>query len=149
LILALGLTACSTLSGGSQRVDGVHLFGLPITLNLDGKPGADGFAVRVFVTKNGSAKGATVDGGVLEVLMFDGVVGADEVAAKEPNQVWKFTPRQLSPLREQASLGNSYRFTLRWDKLPTHGHVSVVARYVPEKGGPVYSSPSTIPATIK
>jgi hypothetical protein len=135
--------------GGREHVDEVHLFGLPITLNLDGKPGADGFAVRVFVTKNGGAKGATVENGNLEVLMFDGVIGSDEIAAKEPNQVWKFTPRQLSPLREQASLGNSYRFTLRWDQQPTRGHVTVVARYVPVKGGPVYSSPSTIAATIK
>src|SRR3954467_10285257 len=109
LIAALCLAACATTSGGGgERVDEVHVFGLPITLNLDGKPGADGFAVRVFVTKNGGAKGATVENGNLEVLMFDGVIGADEIAAKEPNQVWKFTPRQLSSLREQASLGSSY-----------------------------------------
>ena len=137
------------MSGGSQRVDGVHLFGLPITLNLDGKPGADGFAARVFVTKGGAAKGSKVETGSLEMMMFDGVIGADEVAAKEPDQVWKFTPHQLSPLREESSLGEGYRFTLRWDKTPTRGHVTVVARYVPVKGGPVYSSPSTIPATIK
>src|SRR5678815_522732 len=108
LIAALCIAACAT-GGRGEHVDEVHLFGLPITLNLDGKPGADGFAVRVFVTKNGGAKGATVENGNLEVLMFDGVVGSDEIAAKEPNQVWKFTPRQLSQLREQASLGNSYR----------------------------------------
>jgi hypothetical protein len=148
LIAAICLAACAT-GGRGERVDEVHLFGLPITLNLDGKPGADGFAVRVFVTKNGGAKGATVDAGNLEVLMFDGVIGSDEIAVREPNQVWKFTPRQLIPLREQASLGSSYRFMLRWDKQPTHGHVTVVARYVPVKGGPVYSSPSTIAATIK
>ena len=149
MLAALCLAGCATLSGQGERVDGVHVFGLPITLNLDGKPGADGFAVRVFTTKGGAAKGSTIDSGALEVMMVDGVIGGDEVAAREPTQVWKFTPRQLTPLREKTSLGDSYRFTLRWDKMPTRGHVTVVARYVSEKGGPVYSSPSTIPATIK
>src|SRR6476620_8783900 len=97
LLGALCLAACATMSGGKgDRVDEVHLFGLPITLNLDGKPGADGFAVRVFATKGGGAKGSTIESGAIEVLMFDGVIGPDEVAAREPNQVWKFTPRQLS-----------------------------------------------------
>jgi hypothetical protein len=151
LLAALSLAACATMSGGGggDRVDEVHLFGLPVTLNLDGKPGADGFAVRVFLTKGGGAKGSTIQSGNLEVLMFDGVVGSDEIAAKEPKQIWKFTPRQLAPLREQTSLGNGYRFALRWDQPPTHGYITVVARYVPPKGGPVYSSPSTITATMK
>src|ERR1044071_4390260 len=106
LLAALCLAACATIScGGGDRVDEVHLFGLPVTLNFDGKPGADGFAVRVFVTKGGGAKGATIQSGNLEVLMFDGVVGADEIATKEPGQIWKFTPHQLTALREQTSLG--------------------------------------------
>ena len=150
LLAALCLAACGTMSGGGgDRVDEVHLFGLPVTLNFDGKPGADGFAVRVFVTKGGGAKGATIQSGNLEVLMFDGVVGADEIATKEPKEIWKFTPRQLTPLREQTSLGVGYRFALRWNDLPTHGHITVLARYIPLKGEPVYSSPSTITATAK
>jgi len=150
LIAALCLAACATTSGGGgERVDEVHVFGLPMTLNLDGKPGADGFAVRVFVTKGGGAKGSTVQSGNLEVMMFDGVIGPEEVAAKEPNQVWKFTPRELTPLHEQTSLGDAYRFTLRWDKPPTRGHITVVARYVPTKGAPVHSAPSTIGARMK
>jgi hypothetical protein len=151
LIAALCLAACATMSGGGRgdRIDEVHLFGLPVTLNFDAKPGPDGFAVRVFVTKGGGAKGSTIESGNLEVMMFDGVIGADEIATKEPNQTWKFTARQLASLREQTSLGNGYRFALRWENPPTHGHITVVARYVPPKGEPVYSSPSTIMATIK
>ena len=150
LMAALCLAACGTMSGGrSERVDEVHLFGLPVTLNFDGKPGADGFAVRVFVTKGGGAKGSTIQSGALEVLMFDGVVGADAIATKEPKQIWKFTPKQLAPLREQTSLGDGYRFALRWSEAPTHGHITVLARYVPMNGEPVFSSPSTITATAK
>jgi hypothetical protein len=135
--------------GGGDRVDEVHLFGLPVTLNFDAKPGPDGFAVRIFVTKGGGAKGSTIQSGNLEVMMFDGVVGVDEIVTKEPNQTWKFTAGQLAPLREQTSLGNGYRFALRWENPPTRGHITVVARYVPPKGNPVYSSPSTITATMK
>lgn len=150
LIAALCLAACGTMSGGrGDNVDEVHLFGLPVTLNLDGIPGPDGFAVRVFVTKGGGAKGSTIENGNLEVLMFDGVIGPDEIAVKEPKQIWKFTARQLAPLREQTSLGNGYRFTLRWSQPPTRGHITVVARYVGAKRQPIYSSPSTIAATIK
>lgn len=150
LLAGLCITGCATMSGGrSERVDEVHLFGLPVTLNFDGKPGADGFAVRIFVTKGGGAKGSTIQSGNLEVLMFDGVVGADEIATKEPKQVWKFTPHQLTALREQTSLGAGYRFVLRWDEAPTHGHITVLARYISPKGEPVYSSPSTITATAK
>lgn len=150
LLAALCLGACGTMSGGGgDRVDEVHLFGLPVTLNFDGIPGADGFAVRIFVTKNGGAKGSTIQSGNLEVMMFDGVVGGDEIATKEPKQTWKFTPRQLTGLREQTSLGVGYRFALRWEEPPTHGHITVLARYISTKGEAVVSSPSTITATAK
>lgn len=150
LLLALCAGGCATLSPGSSGgVDEVHLFGLPVTLDMDSKPGRDGFAVRVFVTKGGGAKGVVINSGAIEVLMFDGVVGPGEFATKEPNQVWKFNPRELAPHREQTTLGNGYRFALRWKEPPTRGHITVAARFVPEKGEPIYSSPSTISAAIK
>src|SRR5258706_9945484 len=139
LLAALCFAGCATMSGGrGGAVDEVHLFGLPMTLNMDANPGADGFAVRVFVTKGGGAKGSTITSGTLEVLMFDGIAGPDDVAVKQPMQVWKFTPRELTPLREQTSLGNSYRFVLRWQEPPTYGYITVAARYVPPKGEPIY-----------
>ena len=150
LIAALCLAACATMSGGrGDGVDEVHLFGLPMTFNMDATPGPDGFAVRVFVTKGGGAKGTVINSGTLEVLMFDGVVDADKVAVDQPKQVWRFTPHQLLSLREQTSLGTGYRFALRWQEPPTRGYITIVARYVPPQGRPVYSSPSAITATIK
>jgi hypothetical protein len=116
---------------------------------MDSKPGPDGFAVRVFATKDGGAKGALIQSGALEVLMFDGVLTGNHVLAAEPKQVWKFTPRELGPLHEQTSLGHGYRFALRWEEPPAHGHITVVARYVPQKGEPIFSAPSTITASVK
>src|SRR4051812_7538083 len=70
-LLAL-LTGCAT-TGGRGDADELHMFGLPITLNFDNKPGADGFAVRVFATKGRGAKGTVIKNGAVEILMFDGV----------------------------------------------------------------------------
>jgi hypothetical protein len=148
LLATLLVAGCATLSSGGN-VDEVHLFGLPVTVNLDGVPGADGFAVRVYATKNGGSKGADLDSGVLEVLMFDGVVSGDELTTTQPAQSWNFGPKQLGHFKEKTSLGTGYRFALRWRKPPTRGHITVVARYVSPKGEYVYSSPSTISSASK
>ena len=140
------LAGCGTFSGGrGEGVDAVHVFGLPVTINMDTRPGPDGFALRVFITKNGGAKGAPINKGAIEVLMFDGVVSIDDIQSKQPKQLWKFTPEQLAAMREQTSLGNAYRFALRWNEPPQHGHITVLARYIPTRGHPIYSSPSSIP----
>jgi hypothetical protein len=150
LIVALWIAGCATTAGGrGERVDEVHLFGLPVAFNVDANPGADGFAVRVFVTKAGGAKGSPINSGVLEVIMFDGVLGAVDVASSQPAQTWRFTPRQLVSLREQTSLGTGYRFALRWQQQPTRGYITVVARYVPPQGEPVSSAPSAITVSSK
>jgi hypothetical protein len=150
LLIALLAGGCGTLSGPRvARINEVHLFGLPVTLNLDNRPGSDGFASRVYLVKAGRAKGVAIKNGNVEVLMFDGVVSVDEVFTKQPTQKWIFTPRELNSLREESSLGQGYRFILRWNEPPKRGHITVVARYVPEKGEPVYSSPSTITAATK
>jgi hypothetical protein len=149
LLAALLFAGCATLSGGGGAIDEVHLFGLPVTVNLDGIPGADGFAVRVYANKNGDAKGATINAGILEVLMFDGIVRTDDLMANQPTQSWKFGPKQLANFKDKTSLGMSYRFALRWQKAPTRGHITVVARYVSAKGELVYSAPSTISSASK
>ena len=150
VVAAMWLAGCGTLSGRrGEGVDALHVFGLPVTINMDTRPGPDGFAVRVFVTKSGGAKGTTINNGSIEVLMFDGVIGAGEIQTSQPTQLWKFTAKQLSAMRERTSLGNAYRFALRWDERPQHGHITVLARYLPEHGQPVYSSPSSITASAR
>jgi len=148
LLVALLTGGCATMSGGG-RISEVHLFGLPITLNLDNRPGADGFAARVYAVKADRAKGVSVENGKVEVLMFDGVISVDEVITKPPTQTWSYAPRELKALAEQSSLGQGYRFVLRWNEAPKKGHITIVARYVPEKGQAVYSAPSSITAAAK
>lgn len=151
LLLALGVAGCATMSAGGRgdAVEEVHLFGLPATLNLDNKPGADGFGVRVFITKAGSVKGAALQSGSLEILMFDGVVDSAEAASQTSQQIWKFTARELAQYRDQSSLGVGYQLTLRWNEAPKRRNITAVARYVPPKGSPIYSAPSAISSASK
>lgn len=148
LLAALVVAGCAT-TGGKGDVDELHLFGMPVTLNMDSKPGADGVAVRIFATKGGSAKGSAISSGAIEMLMFDGVMAGPEALTAPPKQVWKYTARDLKPFREEKSLGTAYQLALRWNEPPKRGHVTVIARYLPPKGEPVYSSPSTITAAVK
>lgn len=143
----VGLLAggCATTQvGRGDPVNEVALIAPPTTLNLDGQPGADGFAVRVYVIKAGNAKGAPISNGAVELLMFDGRVGSEQLLAAAPAQTWRFTPRELEKLEEQTALGTAYHFALRWAKQPARPAITVVARYVPPKGGPIYSPPSAI-----
>jgi hypothetical protein len=151
VLVSVCIAGCASMSssGGRGPVDEIHLFGLPITINMDGQPGADGFAARIYVTMGGSAKGARVKSGALEVWMFDGVVRTDDLLTQTPLQKWRFPARELNRLQEQTSLGQGYRFALRWKEAPKHNHITIIARFVPEKGQPVYSSPSTISAAAK
>ncbi len=146
---AAALLGCGTVPGGGDGVKQVHLFGLPVTLNLDGKPGMDGFAVRIFATKAGAAKGAVISGGAIEILMFDGVASHEVIARSDPTQRWKFDAKELAPFREKSALGDGYVLTLRWNQMPAKGHITVVARHVPAKGEPIYSAPSTITSVMK
>ncbi len=151
-LILLFIAGCASLSSGGGsggRVDEGDLFGLPGALNMDNKPGADGFAWRVLLTKTGSAKGSPVRDGAIEVLMFDGVVSVEKLVGESPAQTWHFTARELARYEEQSSLGRGYRFALQWREAPTHGHLTVLARYAPVKGEPVYSAPSTISAASR
>jgi hypothetical protein len=146
LLLAVAFAGCASLGGGNEHIDAVHLFGLPVTLNFDGAPGSDGFAIRIYATQNGEPKGSPIRNGEVEIWMFDGVVENDRILSIPPTQTWKFTPREISRFAEKTSLGSGYKFALRWTKPPTHGHITVVARHSTPKSFPIYSSASVITA---
>ena len=148
-LLLIFLCGCATFSGNGGPIDAVHLFGLPVTLNLDGAPGSDGLAIRIYDTQNGESKGSQIRSGEVEIWMFDGVIENDRLLETPPVQTWKFTPRELNQYAEKTSLGFGYRFTLRWKNAPTHGHITVVARHSAPKSSPTFSAPIVITAAAK
>src|SRR5436190_20962251 len=95
-LLALLLAGCATPDSNARNAASeVHLLRLPVTVNLDGLPGPDGFAIRLFVTQPNSTKGAPIKKGALEILMYDGVISTDNLLATPPAQTWKYTGRDL------------------------------------------------------
>ena len=69
--LLLLLASCATIPSSSD-ISQVHLFGLPVAVNMDQRPGPDGISVRVFASAPDKARGLPVRSGTLEILAFDG-----------------------------------------------------------------------------
>lgn len=143
--LLLLLASCATTPSSSQ-VSQVHLFGLPIAIDLDQRPGPDGISIRVFASKPEMARGLPIRSGTLEVLAFDGPVPPGKPLPAQPMATWSFNPDQLKPMASTSSLGTGYQLTLAWPgQPPTKTHVTVLARYsAPHLPKPVLSGSATI-----
>lgn len=151
-ILALGVAlaaGCATVGRVGGAPQEIHLYGVPVTLNLDDKPGPDGFAVRLYASRSDRARGLAVNSGAIEILAFDGIAN-DGFSERQPLKTWRFTTKELPAHEAQTSLGMGYRFVLRWEEnKPTRDHITVLARYVPDSGRPVFSAPSAISSRLK
>ncbi len=154
----LGLLLCGwLLSGcaGGGRLGGgdvseVHLFGVPVALNLDGAPGPDGIGVRIYASGPSMARGIEVRQGVLEVLMFDGTVDPAAVRTARPAKVWTLDAAALRPYAAETSLGIGYQLALRWDSSqPSNAVVTVAARYRTPGGRELWSAANTVSVALK
>lgn len=147
-IAVLGL-GCSTArdgrSGGRGEVGELHLFGVPVAIDLDSRPGPDGIGVRIYFTAAGRAQGIEMNRGRLEVLMFEGALTDEALASATPRKVWSYSPTQLAPAIGTSALGTGYQLALNWGAdRPRNGAVTVIARYLPPKGSPMVSASSSI-----
>jgi hypothetical protein len=113
---------------------------MPSGLNLDARPGPDGFSIRIYAISPDYPKAVAFNQGSLEVLMYDG-----EGSVAKPLRTWKFTPEELRAYASVSPFGVSYEMVLAWEKaVPTGKNISIQARYVPETGNPVVSAPASI-----
>ena len=148
-LLLLG-AGCATGPGSSRSIDSLHLFSVPVALDLDGAPGADGFGATIYASAAATAKGLPITSGKIEMLMFDGAMTAEAGTNAAPKKVWSFTSAELRNHLVKTALGVGYRFTLNWgDTPPLQNRITVVARFLPSPGRPVQSSPTTIAVTSK
>lgn len=154
LVLAVGVAGCVSRSaggsggrgGGGAEVVELHLLGVPVALKPNRTGAAEGFAVRVFASGRHSAKGMAIRQGTLEILMFDGALGAVNPRAMKPARVWTFSAARLEAHASESALGVGYQFVLNWaGAAPAQNRVTILARYAPPQGAPVFSAPSTIP----
>ena len=154
-LLALVWAGCATGNGGSpggrkEAIEALHLFGLPVAVNMDAVPGPDGVAVRVYASSRKSAAGLPISSGRLEILMFDGVLKEKAVSEPPPLRTWSYPADQLKKQRTKTSLGTGYIFALQWGETrPVHSHISIIVRYVSRNGAIIQSAPSTISLGVK
>jgi len=124
-----------------EAIARLALLAFPSPVNLDERPGVDGFRTKVYATGLDYPKGILITGGCLEVLLFDGVVPSPVPADGVPRERWSYTPDQLRRHAFHSMTGIGYDLALRWDeKRPVRSVVTIIARYHPEDGAPVESS---------
>lgn len=113
---------------------------MPTALNLDGQPGADTAAVKVFATLAGIPKAAPIRSGILEILAYEGTF--DPAHPTAPFHRWRFESADLQRFEFQTLLGTGYNMTLSWSpKVLAGTRLTLIARYLPPDGNPVVSAP--------
>jgi len=153
LTLTLLLAGCATSRDPKQPtakepfpIDALVLLSAPAAVDVDGNPGPDGIAVRIFGTSQAKTRALAFETGALEVLMFDGIINEQTPASAKPLHAWTNTIAELKPLAVKTALGVSYPLTLLWGKdRPTQDVITIAARYIAPNGRAIYSAPSTIP----
>lgn len=133
-------------SGGVSEVEELHLLGVPVALKTSRTGPAEGFAVRVFASSRRTAKGMTIRQGTLDILMFDGALAGADPRTMQPVRVWTYPAARLGAHASESALGVGYQFVLSWEgAAPAKNRVTILARYTPPQGPPVFSAPSAIP----
>jgi hypothetical protein len=152
LLAAMALLMCGCATGGGRSVplDQLHLLSVPIAVNFDNAPGADGFAIKVYASRQDVPKPVAISNGSVEILMFDGVVRAGELNKVQPLRTWSFDTAALRARQYRTSIGVGYQFAISWgDAKPTAGHITVLARYRAADGRSLTSLPSSIVTNIQ
>ena len=151
LLLLATLTACATRTDSPRppaatAISELNLLGLPMAVNLDAQPGADGVVVKLFATSRASPRAVPIRSGILEISAYP--ESPDPAGLPPPFHRWTFTPVDLAPHAFNTALGTGYNLILDWRprSFPAD-RVSVIARYQPDQGPPVTSAPSSITAS--
>ena len=136
-------------SSGGGTIEEINLLAVPVALNLDDKPGLDGFAIKVYAGSRKLPKPIAIQSGKIEVLMYDGIPGVTEGASLEPRRVWTYTAAELKPFEIRTSIGTGYQLAPLWgDAAPTRNKITVVVRYISPEGRSITSAPSVISVTL-
>ncbi len=148
-ICVLFLSACSTPPKSSDEPEPgaivkLNLIAVPVGLNLDNRPGPDGFSVKVYANDTLHAKGIPIRDGLLEILAFDGSFFG-RTNMPPTLRTWKFPATDLAPYRFKSTIGIGYEFTLLWGtNKPSRTLMSVAARYIAANGRVVTARASSV-----
>jgi len=128
------------------RIQELNLLAVPVAVNLDDRPGPDGFVIKIYAGSPKRPKPVPLEDGQIEVAMFDGIPGIGD-AVSQPRRIWTYTAQELRPYQIETSIGIGYQLAVLWgDAKPTHDKITVVVRYTPARGQSLASAPSIIAA---
>ena len=150
-LCAFAFLGCANRKTGSPAaettIDKLNLLAAPMALNLDGLPGSDSIAVKIYAGNGRNPKPVPITDGTLDLLAFEGLFTAS-TNAPQPFKTWTFTAAELRRLQFKASIGIGYEITASFIGLkPKSDRLTVLARYRPDPARAIYSSPSTISLT--
>jgi hypothetical protein len=140
--------AASTLA--PSAISELNLLAIPVALDLDGVPGADGFVLKVYAGNRRRPKPIPIESGTLEIFMFEGILPSSGKEASKPRRTWTYTAEELKNSVVTTSIGIGYQIAPVWDTAkPAGDKITVVARYTPQGGAPILSAPSVISLTAQ
>lgn len=129
----------SILSRGGVSIDSLNVLTFPVAVNLDERPGSDGFAIKLYAGNIRAAKTRPIESGALEVILYNGTLIRPDT---KPLKTWTFTADQLKTYQVNATIGTGYQLALRWENdRPTQPRFSVVTRLVRAGKPDVFSTP--------
>lgn len=118
---------------------------MPVALNLDALPGADGIVLKLYADHPDHAKPVAIKEGQLDLLLYDGLLDQTTPTNQAPLHVWSFTAKQLAKHASNTTIGTGYDFALPWgDNVPQQNYVTVVGRFTPRSGPVILSAPTVI-----
>ena len=145
--LALSLCACKSPGPSNSAQGGIvrlHVMTVPVALDLDGRPGPDGIAVKLYANDARHPKAVRLRDGLLEILMFDGTFfGRTNVPPAL--RTFRYTIPELRAHEFTSEIGVGYDFSLLWTtNRPTQRIMTVAARYTAPDGAIITSRPSSV-----
>jgi hypothetical protein len=147
LLFALTLCACTSPSSSTppkDRIVQLNVMTVPVALDLDGKPGPDGIAVKLYANNAHNPRAIRIREGTVEFVMFDGTFHGRTNPPPILHTVTYAAP-QLRLHEFNSKIGWGYDFSLRWGtNLPTQRIMSVGARYTAPDGSTIVSRPSSV-----
>lgn len=131
-------------------IEEINVLAIPVGLNLDEKPGLDGFVIKIYASNRTRPKPMLLEEGTIDVLMFDGIPGITTDRSALALRVWNYTAKEMEQFETRTSIGMSYQLALTWGEAkPASNKISILVRYTPPGGVPITSQPSIISIALK
>lgn len=145
VLAVLALAGCAethTLAPPAEVdvVDRLHIKApYPATVDADGKPGAEGVKVHVFMESAGQDAPALAKG-KLDFAMYPGRLSRKALVMAEPLEVWHFSAEELADSAKRDNLfGYFYPLVLLWGQEgPRTAVVTLMAKYTAPNGQTAY-----------